>query len=149
MRLHISGSAPARYHAVRWESLRDPITGTPIAMRSNVLLSRYLSGPDWRPVPAPDKHDLRALIVIAAPRDLQGYRPNGRELGVVKVEEELGRARTALTGIPDIRKLTGAVTLPNIMEALDDGVDILYLVCHGALIDDAPRAVPRDAGPGG
>ena len=139
MRLHISGSSPARYHAVRWESLRDPKTGTPIATQSNVLLSRYLSGPDWRPVPAPDKHDLRALIVIAAPRDLQGYRPNGRELGVVKVEEELGRAQTALTGIRDIRKLTRAATLPNIIEALEDQVDILYLVCHGALIDDVPR----------
>ncbi len=139
MRLHISGRAPARYHAIRWESLRDPTTGTPIAMQSNVLLSRYLSSPDWRPVPAPDKHDLRALIVIAGPRDLQSYRPNGRELGVVNVEEELKRARTALTaGVREVRMLTSAATLPNIMEALEDGVDVLYLICHGALIDDVP-----------
>jgi hypothetical protein len=137
VRLHIS--APARFHAMRWESLRDPTTGTPIATRSNVLLSRYLSSPDWRPLPALPKHDLRALIVVAGPRDLQDYRPKGRELGEVRVEEELARAQTALTGMPDIRKLTGgAATLASMLEALDQGVDILYLVCHGALVDDVP-----------
>jgi hypothetical protein len=46
LRLHIN--APARLHALRWESLRDPRTGYPIATRSNVLLSRYLSSADCR-----------------------------------------------------------------------------------------------------
>jgi CHAT domain/SIR2-like domain len=137
MRLHIS--APPRFHALRWESLRDPPTGTPIALRSNVLLSRYLSSADWRPIPALAEHDLRALIVVAGPRDHREYQPNGRTLAEVDVEEELARAQTALAGISDVRQLTGgAATLSSMLEALEQGVDILYLVCHGALIDDVP-----------
>jgi hypothetical protein len=136
VRLHLS--APAQFHAVRWESLRDPTTGTPIATQSDVLLSRYLTSPDLRPIPAVAGHDLRALVVVAGPRNLQDYRPNERELGEVNVEEELARAEAALDGI-SIRKLNGgAATLTSMLEALDEGVDILYLVCHGALIDDVP-----------
>lgn len=138
MRLHIS--APAWVHALRWESLRDPTCGTPIATRSDVLLSRYLSSPDWRPIPARVKHNLHALIVVAAPSDLSQYRPGGRVLGEVRVEEELARAQTALSDVPSTDKLIGGeATLANVLEALDEGVDILYLVCHGVLIDDVPH----------
>jgi hypothetical protein len=138
VRLHIS--APAQFHALRWESLRDPRTGTPIGMLSDVLLSRYLSSPDWRPIPALVKHDQRALIVVAGPSDLDQHRPNERELKDVDVDGELARARTALEAIPDVRVLTGAsATLAGMLEALDQGVDILYLICHGALIDDVPQ----------
>jgi hypothetical protein len=138
VRLHIS--APARFHALHWETLRDPTTGTPIATRSNVLLSRYLSSPDWRPVPAQAKHDLRALVVVAGPQDLDSFAPNGRALREVRVDEELARAQTALADVADISTLIGgAATLDRMLESLDQGVDILYLVCHGALIDDVPR----------
>jgi len=138
VRLHVS--APARFHALHWETLRDPSTGAPIATRPNVLLSRYLSSPDWRPIPARAKHDLRALIVVAAPSDLRDYQPNGRVLGEVNVDGELARARTALADVAEIHLLTaGAATLDRMLEALDQGVDILYLVCHGALTDDVPR----------
>ncbi|MGE5763691.1 MAG: CHAT domain-containing protein [Mycobacterium leprae] len=146
MRIHLSVSAPVRYHTLRWELLCDPDTGTPIATRSNVLLSRYLSSPDWRPIPAPDRHDLCALTVVAGPNNLQDYRPKGRKLGEVKIDEELARVQTALSGIPGIRSvhnLPGAATLTSIIEALEQGVDdravdILYLVCHGVLIEDVP-----------
>jgi hypothetical protein len=138
VRLHIK--APARFHALRWESLRDPRTGTPIAMLSDVLLSRYLSSADWRPIQALVKHDQRALIVVAGPGDLEYHRPNERTLSDVDVDRELARARTALAAIPDVRVLTGeSATLAGMLEALDQGVDILYLVCHGALIDDVPQ----------
>jgi CHAT domain/SIR2-like domain len=138
-------AAPARFHALRWELLRDPSTGTPIAMRPNLLWSRYLSSPDWQPIPPPAKHELRALIVVAGPRGLEEYRPNGRELGQVEVEEELARAQTALAGISDVRKLEGPATLPKIIEALNRGVDVLYLVCHGVIVDDAPLLYLEDS----
>ncbi len=137
LRLHLS--APARFHALRWESLRDPTYETPIAMRSNVLFSRYLSSPDWRPIPPLAKHELHALIVVAAPTDLNEYRPGGRVLGQVRVEEELARAQTALSDMPKTELIGGDATLANVLEAVDQGVDILYLICHGALIDDVPR----------
>src|SRR5215211_64555 len=137
VRLHLN--APAQFHALRWELLRDPRTDVPIATLADVLLSRYLSSPDWRPIPALAKHELRALVVVAGPDDLKEYRPGGQTLAEVDVAGELDRARRALTDIPDVRELAGAAaTLSNVMEALDEGMDILYLVCHGALIDDVP-----------
>lgn len=145
VRLHIN--APARFHALRWESLRDPRSGIPIAMLSDVLLSRYLSSPDWRPIPALAKHDQRALVVVAGPNDLDQHRPNDRPLPEVDVDGELVRARCALEAIPEIQELAGeSATLAETLEALDQGVDILYLVCHGALIDDVPQLylVQRD-----
>jgi hypothetical protein len=139
LRLHIAG--PPRFHAIRWESLRDPRTGAPIATQADVLLSRYLSSPDWRPIPALAKHELRALIVVAGP-DVQDYRPGGRVLAPVDVDGELARARAALADIPVVRELSGgAATLARLLESLDRGVDILYLVCHGALVNDVPVLV--------
>jgi hypothetical protein len=138
LRLHISG--PPRFHAIRWESLRDPASGRPLATRPNVLLSRYLSSPDWRPISVPPKHDLRALIVVAGPEDIERYQPNGRSLAHVDVDEELTRARWALADLHVVEELAhGRATLADIVDALDEGIDVLYLVCHGALTDDVPR----------
>jgi hypothetical protein len=137
VRLHLA--APPRFHAIRWESLRDPRTGTPIATQANVLLSRYLSSPDWRPVPALAKHDLHALIVVAGPVNLRDYQPGGRALAPVDVDGELARGRAALADIQFVEELSGGTaTLARVLEAVDRGVDVLYLVCHGALVDDVP-----------
>ncbi len=137
LRLHIN--APPQFHAVRWESLRDPKTGSPIATRAGVLLSRYLSSPDWRAIPVLARHELRALAVVAGPTDLEAFRPGGRSLATVQVDEELARARAALSTFQNVQELAhGRATLANILEALDQGVDVLYLVCHGALSEDVP-----------
>jgi hypothetical protein len=137
LRLHIT--APAQFHALRWESLRDPRSGHPLATRSNVLFSRYLDSVDWRPVPAVAKHDLRALVAVAGPSDLEGYRPGGRSLAPVRVDDELERARIALAEFNDVTELAhGRATLAGVLDGLDKGVDVLYLVCHGALNDDVP-----------
>jgi CHAT domain/SIR2-like domain len=137
LRIHIN--APAQFHAVRWESLRDPETGDRIATQSNVLLSRYLSSPDWRPIPMPIKHDLRALVVVAGPTDVEGYAPNRRALAPVRVNDELDRARAALSDFREVRELAkGTATLSKILQTLEDGFDVLYLVCHGAVNGDVP-----------
>ena len=140
VRLHIA--APARFHAIHWELLLDPRTGRPMATRSDVLLSRYLSSPDWRPIPARAEHALRALIVVAGPSDLADYRFGGRGLAPVAVDEEVGRARNALRQVPEVQSLIGEqATLTNVLNALERGVDILYLVCHGGLSDEVPMLV--------
>jgi hypothetical protein len=137
LRLHIN--APAPFHSVRWESLRDPKSGDRIATRSTVLLSRYLSSPDWRPIPVYARHDLRALAVVAGPSDIGGYAPRGSSLAEVKVEEELERASAALATFNTVQKLgRGQATLAAMLAALDKGVDVLYLVCHGAVSEDVP-----------
>lgn len=137
LRLHLD--APPQFHALRWESLRDPRSGDPIATRSSVLFSRYLSSPDWRPIPAVAKHDLRALVAVAGPRDIDRFTPNQRSLAPVDVDGELARARAALAEFHEVTELAkGEATLPKILAALEAGADVLYLVCHGALIEDVP-----------
>ena len=81
---------------LRWETLRDPEGGRPLALAEDVLLSRYLAGDDWRPVRPRPRAALRALVVIANPSDLADYAPGGRPLSPVDVPGELARARAAL-----------------------------------------------------
>jgi hypothetical protein len=139
LHLRLNINAPPQFHSVRWESLRDPRSGDPIATRSGVLLSRYLTSPDWRPIAPVPKHDLRAVVAVAGPSDISEYKPNERTLAPVRVDEELARARSALADIREITELAhGGATLAKLLEALEAGVDVLYLVCHGALIDDVP-----------
>ncbi|WP_436497627.1 CHAT domain-containing protein [Actinokineospora sp. HUAS TT18] len=137
VRLHIDG--PGRFHAIRWELLRDPLTGLPIATNSTVLFSRYLSGSDWRPVPVRKAGDPVALAVIAAPSDLADYAPGGRQLAPVDRKDECARAKTALAGYRT--EVLPNATLAAIAARLqdpDDPIDVLYLVAHGALTDDVP-----------
>jgi hypothetical protein len=149
LRLLVDPRAPLRYHQIRWEAIRDPITGSRLATRHNVLLSRYLSTPDWRPVPLPPWHRLKALVVIASPLDLAEKTRVGTDLPLapVDVPGELERARTALAGM-DVRELAGPgeATLKRIVAALSEGVDLFYLVCHGGMYGDQSRLYLEDEG---
>jgi hypothetical protein len=137
LRLHIDG--PEVFHSIRWELLLDPVTRLPIAKSRNVLFSRYLSGGDWRPVVDVPSRDLRALIAIANPSDVASYISQGRRLGSVPVATELRQAQQALARFSPIALSdSGEATLANIMAKLDEGVDILYLVCHGTQTPDVP-----------
>ena len=135
VRLHLA--APPRFHAIRWELLRDPRTGRPMATSPDVLLSRYLNSPDWRPIPALAEHALRALIVVAGPNNVADWEE--QRFAPVAVEDELERAQAALRHVPHVQALSGGkATLTDLMNALETGVDILYLVCHGYLKGDVP-----------
>lgn len=147
LRLLIDPRAPLRYHQIRWEAIRDPVSGSRIATRHNVLLSRYLSTPDWRPVPLPPWHRLKALVVIANPVDLAEKTRVGTDLPLepVDVPGELERARTALADM-DLCELAepGQATVKRIVAALSEGVDLLYLVCHGGMYGDQSRLYLSD-----
>ena len=146
LRLLVDSKAPTRFHAVRWETLRDPDDQSRIAMRRNILFSRYLSSSDWRPIPPPPKHDLSALVVIADPSDITRFAPAGRTLARVDVAGEWQRAREALANVQVTSLLSrGEATLRKTIDALAVGVDVLYLVCHGALIEDEPVLYLEDA----
>jgi CHAT domain/SIR2-like domain len=142
-RLLVDPRAPQRYHAIRWEAMRDPNDGFCIATRHNLLLSRYLSTPDWRAIKPPPWHHLTALVAIAGPSDLsekQRVGMQGVALEDVDVGGELERARAALKGL-NLTELAGPgeATLPRLLEGLSKGVDVCYLVCHGGMYGEDPR----------
>ncbi|MGB8645259.1 MAG: CHAT domain-containing protein [Anaerolineae bacterium] len=135
LRLFIDPSA-AELHALRWEMLCDPQDGTALATSERLLLSRYLSSQDWRPVKLRPMSDLRALVCIANPSDLTELY----DLAPVDVAGELSRTQTALRGVPVTSLASGgAATLDNLVTRLRDGYDLLYLVCHGGLVEGDPR----------
>jgi hypothetical protein len=150
LRLLLDPRAPMRYHSVRWESVRDPATGNPVTTQPNLFFSRYLSNLDWRPF-RPTRWDrLKALVVVADPSDLGSKRRVGRPdvpLHPIDRPAELDRARRALADRMDVVELAapGEATLKKIMAALDEGIDVLYLVCHGGLVDGhQPRLYLED-----
>ena len=144
VRLHLS--APAQYNAVRWETLRDPETTHRLALDSRVLLSRYLSSAYWNPVPQRPKHVLRGLVVVSAPTNVADYEPNGQPLAEVDLDAELERARSALAEVNDLVVLTeGDAGIQALLNAVDKGVDVLYLVCHGALRKGIPQLYLEDS----
>ena len=146
VRLAIAPNAP-ELHRLRWEALADPErpdSEAPLLMGERVLFSRYLGSQDWRRVPPRPKGDLRALVVVANPADLASYAPGGRPLAAVDVAAEVARARAGLDGIEaTILGETDRASLDNIVDRLLAGPDILYLVCHGALIDGSRASGSR------
>jgi hypothetical protein len=145
LRLFIGPSAP-ELQDLLWETLRDPQDGSPLVTGEHLLFSRYLSSLDWRPVGLRPRADLRALVVIANPADLADWQPGGRPLALLDVEGELERARTGLAGIPLTSLASGgSATLEGISTSLRDGFDVLYLTCHGALLNGKPHLWLEDA----
>ncbi len=141
IRLFIGPTAP-ELHSLRWETLRDPrpqADGT-LLTSEHIRFSRYLTSQDWRPVRLRPQADLQALVVIANPGNLTDYQPGGQPLAVVDVAGELDRARSGLGGI-ELKALDsgGQAGLTNLAHHLRDGYDILYLVCHGAIIKGTPH----------
>jgi hypothetical protein len=85
------------------------------------------------------REDLSALVVVAAPSDLGSIRA-GRPLAPVDVDGELERARKNLTFL-DVTTLPGpegAATEANVIDHVRRGYDVLYLVCHGYVVNDEP-----------
>jgi len=134
VRLTIGPSAP-ELHSLRWETLRDLDGESPLSTNENILFSRYLNSLDWRPIRLRPQDELRALVAIANPSNLNKYG-----LAEVDVKTELERAKVGLGEIA-ITELAeqGQVTLANIIQQLREEVDILYLVCHGKLSQGQPH----------
>lgn len=139
LRLFVAPSAP-ELSDLRWETLRDPQTDRWLITNQNIFFSRFLSTLDWRQIRLRARNDLRALAVVASPADLHKYRPNDQELTPIDRDKELARAASALEGIHVTSIGPGVkVSLDNICSHLSDEHDILYLVCHGALIEREPK----------
>jgi hypothetical protein len=159
LRLRVSIDRTAdELHALRWETLRDPTDpkNRPWLMSSpDVLFSRFLASRDFRPVSLNRRGELRTLVAIANPTDLGTYRPDGQVLAEVDVAGELDRVQKALKVDPNqhlpgwFRLLAslpgsnamGPPTYNNVIAELQRGIEILYLVCHGALVSNLQPAL--------
>lgn len=145
LRLFISSNAP-ELHSVWWETLLEPDTGRPLLTRENFVFSRYLDSTDWRPITPMRAHALRVLVVIAAPSDIDEYEVDNAALTPLDKQSELDVAQLALAGLElELLSDSGSATLSRIIEKLREKFDILYLVCHGALVGKQPRLYLEDA----
>ena len=140
LRLNLGARPPSALHEVRWELLRDPQVDHSIATTDGILFSRYLDSADFRLVPWRTKQASRALAVISGPTDLHDYYTRGgRRLAEVEVDRERSYAQAALGGIETVFLAEpGKATLDNLARELEQGIDILYLVCHGGISNDVP-----------
>ena len=161
VRLYIDAGAE-ELHRIHWETLCDA-DGATLFNGDQVLLSRYLASSNWRPVRG--KTDLKALVVVANPpglssaSDPEQFDPDKPDnavpkLAPVDVAKERARAEAGLqkAGI-DVKTLAtgasdslGPATSDNILNQLENGFDILYLVCHGALMKDGQARLYLEEG---
>lgn len=121
-------------HTLRWETLRDPLDDQPLALSQRVYLARTLDGgAGFSPLPlVPRPSVLRALVVVAAPTDLDQYN-----LPAIDADGELARARAALGDLPltilgDAPGAAGRATLEATQAALSNGPQIVILIAHSA-----------------
>jgi hypothetical protein len=143
LRLQVDDSAP-ELHNLRWETLRDLESDSWLLLQEQVLFSRLVPSRNWERVTLRAKGEIKALVAIANPRDLADdvYKVDGQALRPIDVQGELERSVASLAGMA-IDTLTSdaekgvCVTLNRVVEALRQGVDILYLVCHGAMLSRA------------
>jgi hypothetical protein len=128
-------------HGIRWELIRD--SQGPLASRADIALSRFLPSMRWLQTRPSSR--LSILAAVADPTNLGSYADNGIQLAPIDREKELELIRNAVGKTAKLTELEGPCTLRQLMIQLSKGFDVLYLVCHGALIapsqnDDAPRS---------
>lgn len=141
MRLLVDPKAPLGYQAIMWETLRQPGSGVRVTTHHNIRFCRYQSSSDGTsPAPLARRDHLRALVAVANPADIGDYTDGpAAQLSAIDVEEEVRRARDALTrmSISVLPREAYRVTRRNILQALRDGdFNVLYLVCHGQFTDE-------------
>lgn len=129
--LHFSEDMDEQILGLRWELLRHPETGVELAMSERIVLSRFLATSDWRSFQRKPRGDLRALVAIAAPTNVEQYK-----LAPVDYDGEAKRASKALEAMATVDVIGGPddpCTMTRLFDALPKDVDILYLVCHGSI----------------
>jgi hypothetical protein len=128
VKLFVDRSAPD-LHRLRWELLTDPRTGQPFSTSEKILFSRFGTSSDWRPVRLRARSELRALVAVASPSNLDQYG-----LAPVDVEGEVARASEHLKSMQvTVVGQDAPLTLERLVDGLRREVDVLYLVCHGGL----------------
>jgi hypothetical protein len=143
IRLFVDAAAPD-LHQLRWEAMRDPVSGALLFTGDRVFFSRYIATPVYRSLGRRPKEPLRALAVISSPSDIKQWRAAGRTLTELEPDEEESRIREAFQGIVvEVLRSAPAGGTPVGLQAISTALeavryDILYLVCHGSLDEREP-----------
>jgi Tfp pilus assembly protein PilF len=134
LRLRVELAGHDALHALRWELLRDPLQGTNLACSERVAFSRFLSSEQIGDIATLPKPRLRALIAVSS--------ATGPDMASVDVAGEVERASVGLAALPitvlDGREGRAAATLPALAAALRDEPNLLYLACHGSMVEGEP-----------
>ncbi|MBN1137921.1 MAG: CHAT domain-containing protein, partial [Anaerolineae bacterium] len=133
---------------LQWELLVDPEGDSFLSTREDVVLSRYLarrSTGGTASLPG-RKSTLRWVAAVANPADLE----DKYSLATIDVAAEHSRFGS-LAGVEVSRipasdtegRITTRCTLANLIEHARDA-DVLYLACHGRMINNAPWLLLED-----
>lgn len=120
---------------MRWETLRDPINNLPLALSERTPLSRKPVTAALSSIELLQHMALRTVLMIANPLNLATY--NLASINVAAEVAHVGKifAGLAVTLLARHPKAAGPARLSMIEAALRDGAHILYLVCHGSVVD--------------
>lgn len=133
VRLKIDGNS-VDLHAIPWELLRDPENPEMvIAFSEQTILSRFLPTTS-EPIAPASPTELRSLIVVASPTDLDMYDGPYGDYVPFDVNAVVGHVKS-LRRTPKILPRGQKSTRDEFDAALADPFDLIYLVCHGAESD--------------
>jgi CHASE2 domain-containing sensor protein/energy-coupling factor transporter ATP-binding protein EcfA2 len=129
---------------LRWERLCAPMDGGWNFLRRDqrVPYSLYIPSITDRRFPPIGQQDLRALVLVASPKDSKDYK-----LCHFDVEEAVASVRSALGDRCDVlaHGVEGAIGLPTLDHLCDQltrqSYTLLHFVCHGQLTADKKETV--------
>jgi hypothetical protein len=123
--------------AIHWETLRAPLgrDWSMLAFHQHVPFSRYLPSLVDRRFPQLALHDLRALVVAAAPAELAEY-----ELAPFDAPGMAQAVAQTLAPLPTAIIANGGSRVPSLQTLCEQltaaPVAILQLICHGGVRDE-------------
>jgi hypothetical protein len=125
-------------HALRWETLRDPLSDQQLCRSERTIFSRYLETDDLARVRATQRPDLRVLAVIANPPELTRFNlaPVNSAAEAARIAAVLGQTPLSLLGRDC--SAAGPASLNRMIAVLREGCAVLYLVAHGMLANGRP-----------
>lgn len=132
VRLFIEPAA-AELQLLPWEALRRPDDSGFLFLGDRISFSRYLAPSDDRRLEPHDGRSLSVSLLVANPLGVKGLRefPPFQSDGL----EEAVRA--ALPGL-EVRAFAkpGTATFKELIAQVQQGCDVLYLACHGAMAEN-------------
>jgi hypothetical protein len=137
IRLRMEASDPF-LTAVHWELLRDPVNDTFLCTSADIRFARMPMTRDETAIRIPTIGQVQVLVAVAAPDNLADYG-----LTPLHADDEIKRISSLLEGV-QVRSLVHT-TSATLSAALLEGPTVLYLVCHGAVINGEPTLYLADA----